>query len=71
MPKISVPNFATAVIGGGGFNYYDRLLLDSTDHLLRPTAHMIGSANRVSTSFVSRDYQMHIKKQNGPDKRVR
>jgi len=41
------------VIGGGGPNIYDRLLNDSTDNLLRPTAQMIGSANRITASFYS------------------
>jgi len=33
-----LPQYSTAVIGGGGPNIYDRLLNDSTDNLLRPTA---------------------------------
>ena len=45
--------YSTAVIGGGGPNIYDRLLNDSTENLLRPTAQMIGSANRISASFYS------------------
>ena len=45
--------YSTAVIGGGGPNIYDRLLNDSTENLLRPTAQMIGGANRISASFYS------------------
>ena len=45
--------YSTAVIGGGGPNIYDRLLNDSTENLLRPTAQMIGSANRITASFHS------------------
>ena len=48
-----MPEYSTAVIGGGGQNIYDRLLNDSTENLLRPTAAMIGSANRISASFIS------------------
>lgn len=33
-----MPQYSTAVIGGGGPNIYDRLLNDSTENLLRPTA---------------------------------
>jgi len=47
-----LPQYSTAVIGGGGPNIYDRLLNDSNENLLRPTAHMIGSANRISASFI-------------------
>eukprot|EP00354_Favella_ehrenbergii_P001525 CAMPEP_0170459282 /NCGR_PEP_ID=MMETSP0123-20130129/6033_1 /TAXON_ID=182087 /ORGANISM="Favella ehrenbergii, Strain Fehren 1" /LENGTH=125 /DNA_ID=CAMNT_0010723837 /DNA_START=1487 /DNA_END=1864 /DNA_ORIENTATION=+ len=46
--------YSTAIMGGGGPNIYDRLLNDSTENLLRPTAHMIGSANRITASFASR-----------------
>ena len=45
--------YSTAVIGGGGQNIYDRLLNDSTENLLRPTAQMIGSANRMQASNYS------------------
>ena len=48
-----LPQYSTAVIGGGGPNIYDRLLNDSTENLLRPTAQMIGSANRITASFYS------------------
>ena len=48
----SIPHqYSTAVMGGGGPNIYDRLLNDSTENLLRPTAHMIGGANRIAASF--------------------
>lgn len=47
-----MPQYSSAVIGGGGPNIYDRLLNDSNENLLRPTAHMIGSANRISSSFI-------------------
>jgi len=61
MPKIALPSYSTAVIGGGGPNIYERLLQDSTDNLLRPTAHMIGTANRVSTSFVRHSTKLGVK----------
>ena len=42
-------NYSTAIVGGGGLNIYDRLLNDSTDNLLRPTATMIGGINRITS----------------------
>lgn len=47
------PQYSYAVIGGGGPNVYDRLLNESTDNLLKPTAQMIGGANRITASFYS------------------
>ena len=50
----SIPHqYSTAVMGGGGPNIYDRLLNDSTENLLRPTAHMIGSANRIASNYIT------------------
>lgn len=40
--------YQKAVVGGGGLNIYDRLMNDSMENLLRPTAQMIGSAQRVT-----------------------
>lgn len=40
-------------MGGGGQGLYERLLHDSTENLLKPTAAMIGNANRLSMSNYS------------------
>lgn len=37
-------------MGGGGQGLYERLLHDSTENLLRPTAVMIANANRISAN---------------------
>jgi hypothetical protein len=42
------PQYSQAIMSGGGFGLYERLLHDSTENLLRPTAAMIGNANRIS-----------------------
>ena len=46
----------SAVLGGGGTNMYQRLLHDSTENLLRPTAQMIGLAQKKNSAALSNSF---------------
>ena len=49
-------NNQSAIIGGGGANLYRRLLNDSTDNLLRPTAQMINKAYKTNSQALSNSF---------------